>query len=442
MSNGVRRFAGDVGFSLTSLGVSALIYFVLRIFLGRYLGPGDLGLYTLAFTVYSYGWLVSTFGINAALTKYVAEFKEDVPRTNLLITSGSIIATLIGCIVGLIVYVSSTSIASLFDMPELGGLLRIVAISFPFIALEIVVLGFLNGLRRMRLFAFINITQSVLTIIITVALVLWGYGLSGAVFAFVLSVILMSLFSLFSIRSSLIGAKLKQYAPAIKMLLVFGGYVVLASAIGMVQTSADSIMIGYFMTETDVGYYAVAVVLSHAMWMIPRAVSMITTPTMSTYHGRGKIDSIEDLVNKIMKYTAAFLIPVGFVIAFLSRPIITLIFGKAFAPATLPLQLLLVGAVCYGVIASVGTALSSTGHVDMLFKLTSIAATAPESKVNNTFNVGATKFETMKADLQALLDYAGFGRHVIRIPSWLVIPLLKILEYLHVSPLYEWVYET
>jgi len=41
-----------------------------------------------------------------------------------------------------------------------------------------------------------------------------------------------------------------------------------------------------------------------------------------------------------------------------------------------------------------------------------------------------------------LLDYAGFGKHVITIPSWLVIPTLKLLERLHLSPLYEWVYET
>lgn len=81
-------------------------------------------------------------------------------------------------------------------------------------------------------------------------------------------------------------------------------------------------------------------------------------------------------------------------------------------------------------------------HIDDLVEAIYLAATAPESKANDTFNVGATKFETMKADLQALLDYAGFGRHVIPFPSWLVIPVLKILEYLHLSPLYEWVYET
>ena len=81
-------------------------------------------------------------------------------------------------------------------------------------------------------------------------------------------------------------------------------------------------------------------------------------------------------------------------------------------------------------------------HVDDLVEAIHLVSTVPKNKANSTFNVGATKFGTMKADLQALLDYAGFGKCVVPIPSYLVIPVLKILEYLHLSPLYEWVYET
>ena len=81
-------------------------------------------------------------------------------------------------------------------------------------------------------------------------------------------------------------------------------------------------------------------------------------------------------------------------------------------------------------------------HIDDLVEAIYLISTAAEDKVNDTFNVGATEFETIKADLQALLDHAGFGRHVIPIPSWLVIPALKTLQYLHLSPLYEWIYET
>lgn len=81
-------------------------------------------------------------------------------------------------------------------------------------------------------------------------------------------------------------------------------------------------------------------------------------------------------------------------------------------------------------------------HIDDLVDAIYLVSTAPENIANDTFNVGATEFETMKADLQVLLDYAGFGKRVIPIPSWLVIPVLKMLERLHLSPLYEWVYET
>ncbi len=81
-------------------------------------------------------------------------------------------------------------------------------------------------------------------------------------------------------------------------------------------------------------------------------------------------------------------------------------------------------------------------HVDDLMEAIYLLSVLPEDKVNDIFNIGATKFGTMKEDLQALLDYAGFGKHVVPIPSWLVIPVLKVLENLKLSPLYEWVYET
>lgn len=62
--------------------------------------------------------------------------------------------------------------------------------------------------------------------------------------------------------------------------------------------------------------------------------------------------------------------------------------------------------------------------------------------VNDTFNIGAKDFATMKEDYQALLDYAGFGKKIIPFPAKPIIAMLKLLEFLHLSPLYKWVYET
>ena len=62
--------------------------------------------------------------------------------------------------------------------------------------------------------------------------------------------------------------------------------------------------------------------------------------------------------------------------------------------------------------------------------------------VNDTFNIGAKSFSTMRDDYQAVLDAAGHKKNVIGFPAGPVILALKILEFLKLSPLYKWVYET
>lgn len=62
--------------------------------------------------------------------------------------------------------------------------------------------------------------------------------------------------------------------------------------------------------------------------------------------------------------------------------------------------------------------------------------------VNDVFNIGAKEFTTLKEDYQAVLDYAGFGKKMVPLPAAPMIWTLRVLEKLHLSPLYRWVYET
>lgn len=62
--------------------------------------------------------------------------------------------------------------------------------------------------------------------------------------------------------------------------------------------------------------------------------------------------------------------------------------------------------------------------------------------VNDTFNIGAAEFTTMKEDYQAVLDDAGYGKRIKGFPAAPMIWTLRVLEALRLSPLYKWVYET
>ncbi len=80
--------------------------------------------------------------------------------------------------------------------------------------------------------------------------------------------------------------------------------------------------------------------------------------------------------------------------------------------------------------------------VEDLCEAIHLCLTREAELVNDIFNVGATDYETMKADYQAVLDRAGFGKRIIGFPAAPVIWTLRFLEWLKISPLYKWVYET
>jgi len=71
-----------------------------------------------------------------------------------------------------------------------------------------------------------------------------------------------------------------------------------------------------------------------------------------------------------------------------------------------------------------------------------LTMTLDAAKVNDTFNIGAKEFTTMREDYQAVLDDAGHGKKIFGFPASPMIWTLRFLELLKLSPLYKWVYET
>jgi nucleoside-diphosphate-sugar epimerase len=80
--------------------------------------------------------------------------------------------------------------------------------------------------------------------------------------------------------------------------------------------------------------------------------------------------------------------------------------------------------------------------VEDLCEAIHLTMTLDRAAVNDTFNIGAKEFGTMREDYQAVLDRAGFGKRIVPLPAAPAIWTLRVLERLRLSPLYRWVYET
>lgn len=65
-----------------------------------------------------------------------------------------------------------------------------------------------------------------------------------------------------------------------------------------------------------------------------------------------------------------------------------------------------------------------------------LALALPARDVDDTFNLGATEFGTLRESFQAVLDAAGHGGRVVSLPVGLTVPVLRMLERTGQSPVY------
>lgn len=71
-----------------------------------------------------------------------------------------------------------------------------------------------------------------------------------------------------------------------------------------------------------------------------------------------------------------------------------------------------------------------------------LCMTKDRGLVNDTFNIGAKEFTTIRGDFQSVLDHAGHGKRIVSFPVRPALLALSALRSLGLSPVYKWNYGT
>ena len=368
-----KKFAFDVGWVFASSIVVLILHFFQKPILAKYLGANGLGLFSMAIMVVGIIELVVAFGFDSALIKFVAEYKEHKSKIYSLVSSAFVTVLIIGVITSVALFVFSDTVANVFNMPSLSLLLRIYALVLPFSLIHGIIISYFNGLREMRYYAFIRILQASLALAFILALLMIGLGVEGAMLGTVFAIFVTVSVAIVIVKRFMRFA-FSDYKKNTKMLASFGSRLVGMNMINQIYNYIDTIMIGYFLTSTDVGYYAVAISLSRFFWLVPRAMATIAYPAISEYWAKDNHKAINRLVDKTTKYSACVLIFAGMSIVFFAKDIITFLFTPEFLPAVLPLTILTIGTVTSGILNSIGVIFASTGKVNLVLKISAIGA--------------------------------------------------------------------
>jgi stage V sporulation protein B len=371
-----KKFALDVSHTFIASIINMLLVFVISIILARHLGAYDLGVYRLTYTFYGVATMVGALGIAVAVIKFVAEYKDDEVNLNKIVSSAIITSLVAGVIMSLIIYLLSQTVADLFRTPEMKIQLMLLSPVFPFILVNSILYGTLNGLRKMKRYAIALILQQVLMTVSTVILIYRDFGVSGAIISIVISSIVMSAYLIYSCRGYF-HLILDGYLETTKKLLTFGSQMFGANLINMINLQADVAFLGYFLTATNVGYYSAATGLSKFFLVVPQAIQTVSYPATSEYWTQKDIPGLKKMLDKSLKYSALALMPAGLAIGFFAEDIVSRIYGQGFQQSALPLQILLLGTVIFGVACtSIGGSLAGINRPDLSLKAAGISAGA------------------------------------------------------------------
>ena len=232
---------------------------------------------------------IASVGIFTGIVKYVAEYKEDKEQL-LKLFSTAFVFSILGVVVsGVVLFLGANPISEyLFGSTDFAYLIKLVAVLVPFISMQRIFNGVINGLTEYKKFAKIDLIGYMLTAALTVIL-LFKYNIDGALVAIALAPLIQLvtlLFIFFKVLKEYVNFRnLKFATPMAKSLLAFS-LMSLVSTVLLNYVEIDiRTMIRNKITEADSGIWTAMTFISKNYMVFTGSVfTLYVLPKFASIH--------------------------------------------------------------------------------------------------------------------------------------------------------------
>lgn len=306
-----------------------VLTFITTMLVTRYLGPTEYGQITLAFSYVAIFMPIANLGLNDIIVKQLIDNRE---KNDEIIGTTIVIRTISSLLSMMTVFIIVKLIS---DNPILPYLALIQAVSLVFQAYECIMYFYQSKLLSKKTGIIYAISYTLTSIFRIICLII-KKDIYWFAFAVALDYMVIAILLLVSYFKD--GNRLKFSINMIKTLIGKSSPYLFSGVLTVISGKADSILLGKFIDETNVGYYAAATTLCNAWPFVLTAIIDSASPIIISLFNENK-----ELYKKRLKqlYASIFYIGVFVAIVFtvFSDLIITIIFGSAYIEASIPLKI-------------------------------------------------------------------------------------------------------
>ncbi len=316
---------------------------VTAVFVARLLGPDGYGIYTLAFVVPSVLSLFVGLGVNISVTRYVAFYVSsgEVDRAKSVTRSATSFLLLFGLLLSAANYLgASYLVGALLHRPELVPYVQIASLFI----LGQTISGSANSVfigwsSMVELSAF-TVLQAGLKLVLTVGLILAGFGVLGAVaghtLSYVVQGVLATLF-LYVAHMRPWSRVSNTFFADTKMMLSYGFPPYAGNILSGLAGNYVTIILATIAANAVIGYYQAALNVTVAISVISGTVTNVLFRSFAALHGLAGDTSLA--FSYAVRYVSLLLTPMVFFLIGAAAPLFDLLYGPSYSQGIILLRL-------------------------------------------------------------------------------------------------------
>lgn len=347
--------AGFVIGSVLEYGVKAV--------LARYLGPDTYGVFVQGLAVMEILAVIGLLGLHRGLPRFMSYYrgKGDAGAVEDSIATASAIAVAGGIVVSVVMYAGAPVIATLFNEPALESVLRLFTVAVLPLALFYLSIAMIRGVQNARYKVYV---ADVILPLVQIALILFlfwqGFGVEGAVYAYIIAVSLAAIIAVRYFRS-LTSYGWGDVRARARELVVFSWPLMVVSVVIAVNRWVDVLMLGWLSESAAVGIYEVAMSVAGFSIIILSSLNYMYMPVVSELFSTKGREMVGEAFLTTTRWVYLLSLPVLAGLMIFPDAVLTLLFGEAYAVGSMAMIILAVGYLYSMAVGPAGTTLMAIG---------------------------------------------------------------------------------
>jgi O-antigen/teichoic acid export membrane protein len=355
------------GGGMTAVGMvlSKFLTYLYRAVVARFLDPAAYGQLSLGISVLAVLVSLSLLGMGPAVSKYVSEHLEkgDMASVKSYVKTALVTSLPASLAASALMFFGadfiSSSLLNAENPGQVAAVIKVLAIVPPLGNTLDLMDSVIEAYKRIE-YEVINefIFRNLVQVAVTAALILgFGFGPVAGAWGWVVGTLLALIYALFIVERRLGPILTRDVAAELRSREVFrfSAPLVLGGAIGTLLGHVDTILIGRFLTEAEVGLYNAALPIAALVQLPHLALAKLVLPSVESLKEENEAE-LASMLKTVTRWTVSLCFPIFLLATAFPGHAINLLFGNQYAAAGTALAVLAAGRLVR----------ASTGHVGSL----------------------------------------------------------------------------